>query len=82
MNQFTILFTTCNDQLPEAEFPTLYANVVSQDDFVECRLDTSLVISRAEAKNRDKCETNATEMRETVRARERQNADHLLIRPW
>jgi hypothetical protein len=62
MNQFTILFTTCNDQLPEAEFPTLYANVVSQDDFVECRLDTSLVISRAEAKNRDikpECETNA-----------------------
>jgi hypothetical protein len=62
MNQFTVLFTACTDRLPESEVAALYADVVSQDDSAECRIDTSLVISRAEAKSRDikpECETDA-----------------------
>jgi hypothetical protein len=50
MHQFTLLFTACTDDLPEAESLVLYMDVISQDDSPECRVDTSLLISRAKAK--------------------------------
>jgi hypothetical protein len=62
MHQFTVLFTQCTDQLPESESLILYQDVISMDDSGECRIDTSLVISRAEAKKRQiipVCETDA-----------------------
>jgi hypothetical protein len=50
MHQFTVLFTACTDDLPEAESLALYRDVTAQDDSDECTVDTSLVISRSKAK--------------------------------
>ena len=50
MHQFTVLFTACTDDLPEAESLALYRDVTAQDDSDECAVDTSLVISRSKAK--------------------------------
>jgi hypothetical protein len=52
MHVFTLLYTACTDELPEAESLLLYRDVTEMDDSPECRLDTSLIVSRAEAKQR------------------------------
>ena len=50
MHQFTLLFTACTDDLPKSEAKILYEDIISMDDSSECRVDSSLVISRAQAK--------------------------------
>ena len=50
MRQFTVLYTACTDHLPDAELQDLYRDVTAQDDSPECFINTSMIISRTEAK--------------------------------
>jgi hypothetical protein len=62
MHQFTVLYTACTDDLPEEESLALYRDVTTMDDSRDCRIDTSLVVSRALAKQmkiKPICETDA-----------------------
>ena len=62
MNQFTVLYTACTDDLPEEESLALYQDVTTMDDSRECQIDTSLVVSRAVAKQqkiKPTCEADA-----------------------
>jgi hypothetical protein len=52
MHVFTLLYTACTDGLPEEESLMLYRDVTEMADSSICRLDTTLIISRAEAKQR------------------------------
>jgi hypothetical protein len=62
MHVFTVLYTACTDSLPEAESLLLYREVTEMDENPRCTVDTSLIISRAEAKQRKivpTCEVDA-----------------------
>ena len=50
MRQFSVLYTACTDHLPDVELQNLYRDVTAQDDSPECYINTSMIISRTEAK--------------------------------
>ena len=50
MHGFTVLYTACTDHLPVSESLKLYQDIISLDDSPECSVDTSMVISRRQAK--------------------------------
>eukprot|EP01052_Picozoa_sp_SAG31_P025668 SAG31_NODE_2264_length_6057_cov_6.828634_2_plen_781_part_00 len=62
MQQFTLLFTACTDDLSESEVMELYRDVTVLDDARECFINTSMILSRTEAKQaatRPPCDHNA-----------------------